>query len=284
MFRNIQELSAPLEEPSKDVFGVVHHDTPMKRALCSLLVAAAVTAFAQAPEPLTPSEQQGWRPMFDGRTLAGWDGNPDVWKAEDGTITAETTDTRRVAQTQLIWRGGEPADFDWILDVKLDANAHSGISYRSWVDLTRTPAPEGRPGQPFPVNVPASPRWTLYGMNFDFDYDRRSSGSIQELGSTRRTLAKRGEVVEAQMGQRPRVVASIGDPASLGDYIKADDWNHLHIIARGRQITHIANGHVMAVLIDDDQALFRASGMLGLQIENYEIGRVNFRNLWLKTQ
>jgi hypothetical protein len=260
-------------------------------AVCGLtaLFASAQTASprpptaAAAPAPVVPSEQQGWKPMFDGKSLAGWDGNPDVWKVENGAITAETVDARRVGQTQLIWKGGEPADFDWMLEVKLDANAHSGISYRSSLDLTRTPAPEGRAGQPFPMDVPSSPRWTLYGLNFDFDYDRRSSGSIQELGSSRRVLARRGEVALAETSQRPRLLASLGDADALRDFIKADDWNQLHIVARGHQVTHIANGHVMAVLIDDDQTLFRASGLLGLQIENYETGRVNFRNLWLKT-
>jgi hypothetical protein len=220
--------------------------------------------------------------MFDGSTLADWDGNPEVWRIEDGAIVAETVDAKRVAQTQLIWKGGEPADFDWLLDVKLDARVHSGISYRSAVDLTRTPAPEGRSGQPLPVHVTPSPRWTLYGLNFDFDYDRLSSGNIQELGSSRRILARRGEFVVAEAGERPRAIASVGNAEALRDVIDPGGWNHLEIIARGPHIVQIINQHVVAELVDDDATFFRPKGLLGLQIENYEIGRVNFRNLWLK--
>jgi hypothetical protein len=121
-------------------------------------------------------------------------------------------------------------------------------------------------------------------MNFDFDYDRASSGNIQELGSTRRTLARRGEFAVAGAGQRPQVIASVGDSNALKEFVKLDDWNQLHIIARGHQITHIANGHVLAILLDNDPEFFQPKGLLGLQIENYETGRVNFRNLWLKSE
>jgi len=221
--------------------------------------------------------------MIDGQSLAGWSGNPAVWKVEAGVITAETTDARRVAQTQLIWQGGEPSDFDWSLEIKLDARVHSGISYRSSVDLARTPTPEGRAGQPFPVNIAASPEWTLYGLNFDFDYDGASAGNIQELGSTRRTLARRGEFVVTSANDRPRLLATIAESAALRSAVKTDDWNQLHIIARGRHITHVLNGRVMAMLVDDDPAAFKSKGLLGLQLENYETGRVRFRNLWIKS-
>src|SRR5436189_4044913 len=127
------------------------HMTPViKGVLASLAVCGVAAGFAvaqtpargpapgsMAPEPVVPSEQQGWMSMFDGKSLTGWDGNPDVWKVENGVITAETSDAKRVGQSQLIWKGGQPADFDWMLEAKLDANVHSGISYRSAVDLTR---------------------------------------------------------------------------------------------------------------------------------------------------
>ena len=45
---------------------------------------------------------------------------------------------------------------------------------------------------------------------------------------------------------------------------------------------HIINGHVMSVFIGDDPTKFRKNGLIGLQIEG--TGRVNFRNLWIKTQ
>jgi hypothetical protein len=47
-------------------------------------------------------------------------------------------------------------------------------------------------------------------------------------------------------------------------------------------LTHIINGQVMTVLIDEDQSFFRPSGLIGLQIEMFGTGKVNFREIWLK--
>src|SRR6185295_18027768 len=65
-----------------------------------------------APDPVDYGDRAGWTPIFDGKTLANWDGNPEVWKVEDGAIVAENWPERRVGGTFIIWRGGEPADFE----------------------------------------------------------------------------------------------------------------------------------------------------------------------------
>jgi len=37
------------------------------------------------------------------------------------------------------------------------------------------------------------------------------------------------------------------------NFIKIEDWNEMHIIARGNVHVQIMNGHVMSMLIDDDK-------------------------------
>jgi hypothetical protein len=251
------------------------------------------------PDPIDIQEHEGWTRIFDGATLAGWSGNPDVWSVDDGAITAISTAERRVGSTHIIWMGGEPADFELKLQMKLDGDIHSGIAYRSYVDLTRGSAAAGRrqgltgTAPPAaaggrgavtrnPPAIPADPRWTLYGPGLDFDYDRQMAGNVEERGTTRREIAWRGGLVRAEAGKRPRVVGVIGDADALMAQIHADDWNTVHIIARGNQMTHIINGQVMAVLVDEDPAYFRAVGRIGLQIEMYGTGRVSFREIWLK--
>ena len=41
---------------------------------------------ASASQPDIPVKPDGWVPLFDGKTLAGWEGNTAVWRAEDGAI------------------------------------------------------------------------------------------------------------------------------------------------------------------------------------------------------
>lgn len=243
------------------------------------------------PEPLDYGDHAGWTSIFDGRTLDGWDGNPAVWSVQDGVITAVSTAERRVGSTHLIWRGRQLGDFEWKLELKLDGDIHSGIAYRSDVDLTRGAGGAARAGgagatqSPTAgrgVQVPSDPKWTLYGPGLDYDADLTMAGNVEERGTNRREIAWRGGIVRAAPGVRPRLIGSVGDADALKALLKPGDWNEIHVIARGHTLTHIINGHVMSILIDDDPAFFRASGWIGLQIEMYGLGRVSARNLWVR--
>lgn len=250
------------------------------------------------PEPIDYRNRDGWASLFDGRTLAGWDGNPEVWSVVDGVITANSVPERRVGSTHLIWQGGELTDFELKFEMKLGTDIHAGIAYRSYVDLNRgagarqgaagrgtaAAAPgagRGRAAGPA-LHVPANPKWTLYGPGLDYDYDLIMAGNVEDRGTPRREVAWRGGIVHAVTGQRPRSIGSVGDADALKALIKADDWTQFHIIARGRLLTHIINGHVMTILIDDDETHFRPSGLIGFGIEQFGFGRVSVRDIWLR--
>src|SRR3954468_16286894 len=65
--------------------------------------APRIPAIFVPPEPLDFGEHDGWMSLFDGRTLTGWDGNPDVWSVEGGAITAVSTADRRIGSSHIIW-------------------------------------------------------------------------------------------------------------------------------------------------------------------------------------
>jgi len=56
----------------------------------------------------------------------------------------------------------------------------------------------------------------------------------------------------------------------------------MQVVARGNMMTHVLNGHVMSIFIDDDPTMAVAQGVIGLQIEGGGNVKVSFRNLWLK--
>jgi hypothetical protein len=265
-----------------------------------------------APEPIDDTDRTGWTQIFDGRTLAGWEGHPEVWTVEDGAITAESWPDRRVGTTFLIWRGSEPANFELKLDIKAGYTIHGGVFYRGIVGPA--PARAGGPGggrgaaadggrgqaagptaaagaaagaargQQAPPAVPADPRWHVRGYSMDWDYDPGNNGNIQDPGAGRTDtqIVWRGHIVRTENGVRPRSIGSLGDRDQLMTYLRLGDWNQLHIIAEGRQLTHIVNGHVMAILIDDDPAALKTKGVIALQIEQFGMGKIHFRNIWLK--
>jgi hypothetical protein len=92
-------------------------------------------------------------------------------------------------------------------------------------------------------------------------------------------VAWKGQAVRTEQGKSPRLVATLGEAGVIDSYYKPDDWNDLHIIAVGNQMTHILNGHVISILIDEDVES-RKSGLIGLEVE--ATGKLFTKNIWLK--
>lgn len=258
------------------------------------------------PEPIDFTDATGWKSMFDGQTLNGWEGNKDLWRVENGAIVAESTCENPVGTIYLIWQGGQPGDFELKAELKGEgAGVNSGIQYRSFIQQPgqgRGSPPGGAPGAagggrggggrgpagPCPSGQPrgtpnfaANAKWNVGGPQADFDGTNRYSGQYYEGGTNRGIIAWRGQVVRTEEGKKPRLLATLGDKDELGGYVKINDWNQIHIIARGNEMIHIMNGHVMSILIDDDPTKFRKNGLIAVQIEG--TGKVNFRNLFIKT-
>ena len=54
-----------------------------------------------------------WVSIFNGKDLAGWDGDPRLWSVKDGVIRGQTTVANPArGNTFLIWRDGKLRDFE----------------------------------------------------------------------------------------------------------------------------------------------------------------------------
>ncbi|HEX5024093.1 MAG TPA: DUF1080 domain-containing protein [Agriterribacter sp.] len=74
----------------------------------------------------------GFEPIFDGKTLNGWKGDSIHWRVEDGSLVGEITPSTTIQKnTFMIWQGGQPKDFELKLDFKITESGNSGINYRS---------------------------------------------------------------------------------------------------------------------------------------------------------
>ena len=75
--------------------------------------------------------QEGFRPLFNGKDLSGWDGNPELWSVEEGCITGKTSRPETLSYNQfLIWRGGVVKNFELRAKIRVSAS-NTGIQYRS---------------------------------------------------------------------------------------------------------------------------------------------------------
>ena len=123
-------------------------------------------------------------------------------------------------------------------------------------------------------------QWNMWGAQYDFDAGNRYTGQFYEQSTGRGIVAWKGQVVRTEKGKNPRLLASLGEPAVIDSYYKPNEWNELHIIAIGNTLTHILNGHVLSVLIDEDPTYLRKSGVIGLEVE--ATGKLFTRNISLK--
>jgi hypothetical protein len=108
--------------------------------------------------------EKGFRPLFDGKTLNGWDGDPRLWKVQDGVIVGSTEGVTLNGNSFLISKQSY-RDFILKLDVKL-RNHNSGVQFRS----------------------EALPNWVVAGYQADMAEDNYW-GSIYEERGKRGILA-----------------------------------------------------------------------------------------------
>lgn len=229
------------------------------------------------PDPIDFDDHAGWTQIFDGKTLTGWDGSPEVWHVEDGNLVGESSPEHPSGTTNIIWRGGEPANFELKAEMKLEgAGANGGIQYRS-LTVPLSPAQEKQPlAQKYA-------KWNMRGYQADFDYGNRYTGQLYEQSSPRGIVAWRGQMVETDPGTPHRLLATLGSSDELKSYIKMDDWNQYEVIADGNTLIHIINGHVMAVLVDNDPTFSQSKGLIAFEIEGGGVLKISHRNVWLKT-
>lgn len=200
-------------------------------------------------------------PIFDGKTLNGWDGDPQFWRVEDGAIVGETTDAKRTEKnTFLIWEGGDVTDFELKVEFKL-RNHNSGIQYRS-----------------MPVN---GKPWAVRGYQADIAEDSTWMGAAYGE-KYKKLLAARGE--KAVVGATPdakQVVAYIGDSDEILSQIDMDGWNEYHIIARGNHCIQKINGITTAEFSESQTDRLKA-GLIALQLHAGPPMEVRFRNIQLR--
>jgi type 1 glutamine amidotransferase len=230
--------------------------TTFKTLACLLLAGVFATAGG------TAWAADDWQTIFDGKTLEKWDGNPKFWHVEDGTVTGQTTaDNPTQGNTFLIWRGGEPADFELKLEYKI-IGGNSGIQYRSF-------------------EVP-NEKWVIGGYQGDIEAGDMFSG-INYGERFRGILAQRGQETVIGDDHQPKLVRQLGDSKEIQSKIKKEDWNEYHITAQGYKFTHQINGVTTSIVTDDDKVERRAKGLIALQLHAGPPMKVQFRNIRLRT-
>jgi hypothetical protein len=224
----------------------------------SALAAATAAAPAAKPAPAAGSEE-GFAPIFNGKDLTNWDGNPKFWSVKDGAIHGETTqDNPTKGNTFCIWRGGLVGDFELRLTYRM-TGGNSGVQYRS-KDLGN---------------------WVVGGYQAEIANDSGRDGYIYEEKGKRGRMCLVGEKVVWKDGKK-EVVGSVGDLEKIKASYKKSDWNEYRILVVGNHIQHFINGAAIIDFTDEDEAARAMSGILALQIHAGSPMVTEFKNIRLK--
>ncbi len=207
-------------------------------------------------------KDDGFMKIFDGKTLNGWDADTSFWRVEDGVIVGQVFPGKPLkTNTFLIWKGGQPADFEFKAEYRISPEGNSGVQYRS-EELQDI-------------------RYALKGYQADIDgADQYTGQNYEERG--RGFLAMRGQKVVLKVNAKPVVTGSVGNSDSLKTLIKKGDWNEIHIVAKGNKMQHFINGFLMSEALDKDTVNSKSSGLLGMQVHVMPKMKVEYRNIFLK--
>ncbi len=230
-----------------------------------------VLACALCPSPSAGAAEEGFKSIFNGKDMAGWDGNPKLWSVKDWALTGQTTkENPAKGNTFLIWKDGTVDDFELRLSYKIIPNnakgfANSGIQYRSKV-----------------VN-PAN--WVVGGYQADFEAGTTYSGILyDEAGGAggRNIMAERGQRVVWDKDCNKQVAGSLGKSEEIQAKIRKEDWNDYEIVVRGNHMVHRINGATTVDVTDECESKRLTSGVLALQLHAGDPMTVQFKNIRIK--
>jgi hypothetical protein len=212
----------------------------MKHSLVALFVIAAAVGLSGA--------QDGWRPLFNGKTLDGWAqlNGTAPYAVVDGAIVGTTV---VASPNSFLGTREEFGDFILEYEAKLDAPMNSGVQIRG---LSSPSIQDGR----------------VYGYQIEIDpTDRAWTGGLYD---------------EARRGWMHPVYG----PEAARQAFKMGEWNRFRVEAIGTSIRSWVNGVPVANVVDDLTSRgFIALQVHSIGNDATKAGQtVRFRNIRILTQ
>ena len=227
-----------------------------------VLMALSMVLFSSTAFTGAERVEAGFRSLFSGKDLGGWEGDMKFWTVKDAVITGQTTeaDVEKGKMTYLIWKGGDVKDFELRLSFRFQGErVNTGVSYRG-------------------KNVGS---WVVTGYQADIESGTQWNGILVEMEG-RRFLGMRGQRTVNDAAGKMNVVGAVGDPEALDRLVKRGDWNDYVIVAKGNHMIHKINGQVMTDVIDDNPEKRALSGVLAFQLHRSYPQTVQFKDIRIK--
>lgn len=228
---------------------------------CGLLATPALAADAKAP----PASKD-LKPIFNGKDLSGWDGDPRLWSVKDGVIHGETTPENKAnGNTFLIWQDGKTKNFELRVSFRCNATNNSGIQYRSTH-----------------LKGNARNKWVVGGYQHEIRNQLKLpsvAGFIYEERGKRGRMCLVGEKAIWGEDGKKKVTDKLIDAEEYEKLFRLDDWNDVVIIADGSHIQHYMNGRLILDCTDNHPEQRRTEGVLAFQLHAGKPMWVEFKDV-----
>lgn len=225
----------------------------------------AIALFGQVCQVVAQNESDGFKKIFNGKDLSGWNGDPRLWSVQNGAIVGQTTAEKPTkANTFLIWTNGAVGDFELRVSFKIESG-NSGIQYRSKVMDEKTWVVGG-----YQADLEAGPKYT--GILYD---EKGGAGG-------RNIMAERGEKVVWDADCKKQASGKLGDAENINASIQPGQWSEYRVIAQGNRFQHFINDLQAVDVTDDCESKRVAKGVLALQLHAGPPMKVQFNNIRLK--
>src|SRR5262249_23108831 len=204
-----------------------------------------------------PPPPEGFRAVFNGRDLDGWEGDPQYWSVEDGCLV-DTADGTLNYNRFLTWRGGTVRNFELRVKVNASPGGNSGLQYRG------TERPD------LGESVVTGYQCAVVAGRPDYD------GMLYE---------ERGRRILAHTGERV-IIDGAGQPWVIGEFrlkaFKPGEWHDYRVLVEANHHRHWIDGHPTVDVIDLDEKGRKLEGVLGMQVHVGPPMRIQYRNIFLK--
>lgn len=201
--------------------------------------------------------ESGFTPLFNGKDLTGWDGDPTLWKVENGIVTGTCPGPGTMKHNSfLIWRGGTVDDFELRATVRVIGDNNSGLQYRS-------------------RELKEVGRWVISGYQCDVH------PTIEHTGMT---YEEKGRGIFGLNGKNV-LLDPEGNRWLLSEHepVKADtsEWNEFSVTACGNHLIHKVNGKVTSEFTDHHEGR-SLNGLLAIQLHRGNPNSIQIKDLQLR--
>ncbi|MEZ0386080.1 MAG: DUF1080 domain-containing protein, partial [Verrucomicrobium sp.] len=214
------------------------------RFLLTLATLSCVPPVVSAAEPV-PTRSPNASPLFDGKTLDGWEALPPMrWAVQDGCLTGGDG-VSKVPYNDFLATKGSYTNFALHLKIKLTGDPKTGF-INSGVQIRTRRNPEGHEVCGYQCDY-GEPEWY---------------GGIYDEGRRNRLLVK-------------------ADMATLRPVVKLWDWNDYVIKAEGARIRTWING-VPGVDYEEKDPDIASDGIIAIQLHSGGNAKVQVKDVYIE--